>query len=447
MPTANNSASKAVKPTASSSKTVAKKPASTKPAAKKPAATKKPATVVAPPAKKKGRARSWFAGITVAIAALLLPTAIVGNWATSQIVNTQNFVNTLAPLASNPAVQKTVSSAITNAIDNAIDINAVTREVVDGIGSALHLPPELQKLIDNMSGPIASGVQGLVNETVTKAVASPVFAQAFTKALTFTHAQVIALLSGDPNSKVQLDSDGTLSIPLGPLVEDVKQQLIDQKIPFAKMIPAINASVTIAKVPDLVSARVAYQIGVGVGMWLPWVVFLLFAASIALARKHWRQLMVSGIVTFVVAGVLGIGLSFGKIIMVSALSSSLAAASEAVYASIVNYVATLTVGLLIASVIAILVGVFFGLESTVSVRKWFNKGFARGRKSLDNLGVNTGAFGKFLHKHRTGVHIGIIAAMLVIAYFAGILNPVTLIAATLLGSGLLVTSEVLSRAK
>jgi len=449
MPTAKSSATSSVKAPAkkpATAKPVAVKPAAKKPAAKKPAATKATPTV-AVPVKKQGRGRSWLAGVAVAIAALLLPTAVVGNWATSQIVNTNNFVNTLAPLASNPAVQKTVSESISNAIDNAIDINKVTSEIVDGIGNALNLPPELKKLINGMSGPMASGVEGLVHSTVTKAVESPAFSKAFTKALTFTHAQAIALLAGDPNSVVKLGNDGTLTLPLGPLVEDIKQQLVEQKVPFAKMIPAINATVTIAKIPDLALARIAYQIGVGVGMWLPWIVFLLFALSIALARKHWRQLMVGGIVTFVIAAVLGIGLSFGKIIMVASLQSSLAAASEAVYASIVNYVATVTVGLLFASAIAIITGALLGLKSTAGARKWFHKGFAYGRKSLDGLGVKTGSFGVFLHKNRVAVRTGIIVLMMIVAFLAGAFNPATVIAATLLGCGLLTASEVLARTK
>ena len=56
--------------------------------------------------RKAGHGRSWIAGILLVIATLLLPTAIVGHWATVQISNSNEFVKTLSPLAANPAVQQ-----------------------------------------------------------------------------------------------------------------------------------------------------------------------------------------------------------------------------------------------------------------------------------------------------------------------------------------------------
>ena len=62
-------------------------------------------------------ARSWFAGVLLVIASLLLPTAIVGHWATVQINNGNQFVDSLAPLSANPEVQALVVKQLSSAID------------------------------------------------------------------------------------------------------------------------------------------------------------------------------------------------------------------------------------------------------------------------------------------------------------------------------------------
>lgn len=416
---------------------------------KKSTPTKSGATTkkVVAPAPRPSRARSWSAGIVLVIATLLLPTAIVGNWASVQISNSNAFVNEIAPLAKNPAVQKVITDAVSTQISKAINVDKLTTELAGGVATALKLPPALQKIVTDLSGPMANGVDALIRDTVNKFVTSDAFSAAFEKSITFTHEQLVALLSGNENSALQLDNDGTLSLPLGPLVENIKQQLVAQHVPFAKLIPTINASITIGKIPDLVAARIAYQVGVGIGTWLPWAVFGLFVLSIALARKHWRQIFVSGVVTFVMAGLVGIGLSFGRIILVSSLAPSLSAASSAIYDSIVQFVAQSVAGLLVLSVVAMLIGAVMGFTSTAHVRSWFGRGFARGRDGVQSLGISTGNFGSWLHSNRVAVRVGIIAVAVLIGFVCGPLNPVVIVAVTLLGSGLLVANEVLAQAK
>jgi hypothetical protein len=381
------------------------------------------------------------------VAALLLPTALLGNWAAIQVSNTNAFVDELAPLSKNPAVQKVITDAVSTQISKAINVDKLTAELADGVGKALKLPPTLQKLVTDLSGPVAVGVDALIRDTVNKVVTSDAFSAAFDKSLRFTHEQLVALLTNDPKSMLELASDGTLSLPLGPLVADVKQQLVDQKIPFANLIPDVDASVTIAKVPDLIAARIVYQIGVGIGFWLPWIVFALLLVSVAAARKHWRQVFAAGLVTFIAAGIIAVGLSFGRIVLVSALAPSLATASSAVYDSVLAYVAHATGGLMLASVIAMVVGALFGFDSTARIRAWFTQGFSTGRDGLESLGISTGSFGLWLGAHRTAVQTGIVVVLFGVALLIGPLNPVVVASVSLLAAGLLVSNEILARSK
>jgi hypothetical protein len=392
-----------------------------------------------------GKGRSWLAGILLAIATLLLPTAIVGHWATVQITNSSQFVNSLSPLASNPAVQQLVTDKLATAVDDAIHIDDTTKNLVDGLGTALNLPPKLQESLNLLSTPIASGVQGLIHDTIAKVVAGPAFQKAWTATLTLTQKQVIAILSNDPTTAVQIANDGTVSLSLKPLMAEVKQQLEAAKVPFAKAIPEINASIEIAKIPDITTARVIYQVGTGVGNTLPWIVAAIFGAAILIARRHWRQVFISGIAIFAITGIVAIGLAFGRVILSATLTADISQVAGIVYDSIVAYVATVVAGTLALGLVMILAGALFGLKSTAGVRAWFARGFGFARKSMDDFGVNTGAFGNVLWKYRVPTRIAVVGiAGLFVAFVEPISAPGVLWTAALV-AGILVVLELLDR--
>ena len=173
---------------------------------------------VASEKKSSTAGRAWLAGLLITVGVLITPTAIIAHWATTQVTNTERFVETLAPLASNPEVQNLIIDEVTTVIDEKVGIEDVTTSLLDGLGQALNLPPKAQDALDMVSAPIASGVKGLVHSVVEKAVTSPAFQKAWTKTLTLTQEQAIALLSGDPNSMLKLSGDGTLSLPLKPII-------------------------------------------------------------------------------------------------------------------------------------------------------------------------------------------------------------------------------------
>lgn len=390
-------------------------------------------------------ARSLFAGVLLVIASLLLPTAIVGHWATVQINNGNQFVDSLAPLSANPEVQALVVKQLSSAIDKQINIDQTTQNLVDGIGTALRLPEPAKKALDMLSAPISSGVQGLISDTITKIVVSPAFQAAWKDTLTLTHDQLIAVLANKPNTAVQISSDGTLSVSLKPLMAAVKTQLIAAHVPFAAAIPEIDTSITIAKIPELATARIAYQVGVGVGAWLPWIVAALFGAAILTARRRWRMVMISGIAVFVMTGIVAVGLSAGKIILSATLNADIAQVAGVVYDSVIAYAATVVAGLLVLGVLLALTGALLGLKSTAKLRGWFATRFASARTSMDSFGLKTGKFGTALWQNRIAVRSVLVVLAVLLVGLMQPMNPASVIATSLLLIGLLVGLEVVQR--
>ena len=319
------------------------------------------------PAPKRGRAT--LAVILLVVGAMLLPTAIVGHWATTQITNSNRFVESLAPLSANPEVQNLIVTKLSDAIDKKINVDKTTQDLVDGLGAALKLGPKAKGALDILAAPLAAGVESLIRETVTKVVTSKAFQKAWTTSLTITHKELIGLLSGRTPEGVQLDADGTLTISLKPLMQEVKDQMVAAKVPFAKVIPTIDTSITVAKIPQLTTARIAYQVGVGVGMWLPWFVLALFAGAVLASVRRWRMVFTSAVVIFGITGLVGIGLAAGRIILTASLFGDVTQVASVIYDSIVGYAAAVVVGLLILSGLLAIVAGVCGFESAAPLRR------------------------------------------------------------------------------
>jgi hypothetical protein len=363
--------------------------------------------------------RAWLAGILIVLGVVVTPAAILTHWATAQVTNTQRFVETLSPLASNPAVQNTVITEVTNAIDSQINIDDVTNSLLGGLGSALNLPDAAKKALGLVSNPLANGVKSMITDVVTKAVKSDAFQTAWTKTLTITQEQAVDLLSGNGKSVLSLSNDGTLALPVGPIIADLKDSMVKKGVAFAGLIPVIDTTITIAKIPELATARVIYQVGTGVGTWLPWVALALLIAGISVANKRPRALFAVGLTVALLMAVLAVAIAISKIFITATVKPTYSATAGVLYDAVIAYAAVVIVAVGVAGVIAALIGWAFGASTSAGkLRSWFNTQFdalrraiAPGNASFDRVSAQLHGF-RFVI--RAIVIIGLGAATLAI---------------------------------
>ena len=94
---------------------------------------------------KPPRRRTWprttVGYVLIALAALLAPLSVVAVWARSQVTDTDRYVETVAPLASDPAVQSAVTTNITNVVFRYLDVQGLTQQAIDALSSSGRLPP------------------------------------------------------------------------------------------------------------------------------------------------------------------------------------------------------------------------------------------------------------------------------------------------------------------
>ena len=89
------------------------------------------------------RDRQWWrtilVGALITVAALLAPMAVVASWAHDQIGDTDRFIETVAPLASEPSVQNAIADRISKEIFTYIDVQENSPRV-DAAGAAAAHP-------------------------------------------------------------------------------------------------------------------------------------------------------------------------------------------------------------------------------------------------------------------------------------------------------------------
>lgn len=157
--------------------------------------------------------RQVVAAVLVVIAALGVTLSVVGVWAGRTTLNTDRWVQTVAPLDESPAVRAAVSTYLTDQIFQSLNVDERVKEA---------LPPRAAFL----AAPLSGQVHGYVKSSVNAVLASEQFAQLWPEMNRIAHRQVMAIL--DNNSQVVRSSGDTVTLNLLPVVNEVLGRLEKQ---------------------------------------------------------------------------------------------------------------------------------------------------------------------------------------------------------------------------
>jgi hypothetical protein len=382
-------------------------------------ATPREASAARGPRRSTGRARVAVATVLVLIGAILTPVAVLGGWAKNQLVDTDTFVATFAPIADDPEVQAYVADEATTAIIEAADIDSLTSSVFDGIAE-LDLPPRAQEALLLLQGPATQGIESLIGQIVNRFVTSDAFGDIFEQALRTTHTQVIAALQGDAEAALTITDSGEIGIQLGPIIEAVKQRLVDAGVGFASAIPEIDRTIVVAKSDSLTTVELAYGLAVSAGTWLPWVALLFLIGGILVAPRRRTAIIWTSSTLAVVLAILASGFGIGRLYFIGSVSPAIVptGAAEVIYDQIVDRMFATTIALVI---FAVLVALFAWLSGPGSLptklRGFADAGFGSVRRAAAERGLTTGSFGAWLGRQRAVVFGVIMLAAVALILF------------------------------
>ncbi|MFL6132275.1 MAG: hypothetical protein ACJ72A_05720 [Nocardioidaceae bacterium] len=355
----------------------------------------------------------WLgAGVLLLIVALLAPLAVVATWVHDEISDTDRYVQTVTPLASDPAVQQAVVTRVTNGIFTRLDVEAVTQQAVDAL-EAQGLPPRIATSLSSLSTPLANGVRSFIENGVGKLVRSNEFQQAWVAANREAHTQMVAVLTGKDTGTIQVSGD-TVSVNLAAVIDAVKKRLEDAGFALASRIPEVNAQFTIVQSADIAKAQTGFRVLSALARTLPLAALLLFAAAIALAPARRKALVLGALAVAASMVLLGAALNGFRILYLDSIPPTMSQdAAAAVYDTLVGFIRlNLRAVLVLFLAVAAIAWATGPWAPAVAVRRTTTGAIDNVRHGSDRVGINTGAFGVALYNLRMPIRVAVLGIAL-----------------------------------
>ncbi|MFF4255205.1 hypothetical protein ACFY1L_28750 [Streptomyces sp. NPDC001663] len=346
--------------------------------------------------------------LLVVLASILSILAVTAVWAHDQVTDTDRFVATMGPLASDPGVQKAISRRVTDVVVEKVDVQSV----VDQLSQAAHqkgVPPRAADLIGNLSGPIGDGLNSLVGAAADKVVTSDAFATVWTRAITAAHTTMVKALTGEGGGTVQLSGD-KVTIDIGPVVDQVKKQLTDSGFVLASKIPEVHTQFAVYAAPQLETARTYVRLLQIIGNWLPVVAVLVAAAGVYLAHNRRHALIGAALGIGAAMLVFGVALAVLRTSFLNQLPAGVSPdAAGSVYDALVHF---LRKTLRMVGVLAVLValGAYFAGPSraATTVRAASTTGVGGVRQVADQVGFRAGPVEPLVRRWKRWIGIAIL---------------------------------------
>ena len=127
-----------------------------------------------PPAARRRHRGGWRAPVAVVLIVLgcvLAPVSVLAVWTANQVSDTNRYVQNVAPLIHDPAVQSALTDKISTEINTRLNVQGLTNQAADALTS--RGLTRVGTLLHTFSGQIAGAVSGFIHGQVAKIVASP----------------------------------------------------------------------------------------------------------------------------------------------------------------------------------------------------------------------------------------------------------------------------------
>ncbi|WP_328492217.1 hypothetical protein OHS59_05250 [Streptomyces sp. NBC_00414] len=364
------------------------------------------------------RVRRLGATILLLAALLLAPLAVVAAWVHDTVSDTDRYVATVAPLASDPAVQKLVTDRLTDRVVEQVDVEAVTASLTKVLADS-GAPPRVVAGSEALTGPLTSAVRTVVRRNVDRVVTSDLFQQAWEGSNRRAHAAVLSMLTGERQGALRASGDA-IELDIGSVVDQVRQRLVDQGFERAAAIPDSDRTVTLFRTAELNRAQGTMRVLDIVGTWLPVLTVALAALAVWTAPKHRSMLLITALGIGLMMVVLLIALAAMRRVYLDTVPAATLPpdAAAAIFDTFVRFLRDSTRTLLVVALITALAAYLYGPgRAAVGVRNAARRGAGAAGGALSRAGMRVGPVGRGLAARRTwatGVVIGAGALALVL---------------------------------
>ena len=233
------------------------------------------------------------AGLLIVLSALLVVASVGARFARSEVLNTDRYVETVAPLATDPGIQAAISSRVTTVVVDKADIPAL----VNQLAGSLNVPGAQQ--LAGLAGPaLANWVQGQVANVVDNVVTSPDFEVLWININRSAHTQMQRVLTGEDTGAVATTGNNIV-VDLGVIFNAVRDRLVQRGWSFLSKIPDQSIPYTVATIDNLTQVQRSVSLLDKAATWLPILALGLLGLAVWCAPNSRRALLIGLIATIV----------------------------------------------------------------------------------------------------------------------------------------------------
>lgn len=356
-------------------------------------------------AERPKRWRQRTAVAVVVLASILAPMAVDAVWIKDTALNTDSFVEQLAPLSTDPAVQKAVANAVSNEILKAVDLQQRLSEV-------------LPEQIGFLAGPLDNTLKQFVQRTTLSVVSSQQFTNLWDKTLRKVHKNLITLLSGDKLRGITV-TNGVVTLDLTPIRDKVMAKL--DSVGVGRVLNVDTTKPLIVKLfesKELAKAQTFVRLLRFFGWFAPVLVLLLYAAAVALATERRRITLGIGVGLVIGMALHLTGIGVGQSLYLQAVVKVLPEdAARSIFNLLVKFPRTGTRGALVLGGVITLAAIAYGPGPKMTrMRHAIGGLFGRAGTAGAEAAAPIAAVGHFVRTYRTAFRVTvIIGGLLVLA--------------------------------
>jgi hypothetical protein len=240
---------------------------------------------VTKPGPKLRRTRGITAWVLVVLVAILFPLSVMTVWVVNTVTNTDHYVETMAPIATNPVVISHTSTRLTDELFSTVNVQK-------------RITSLLPKKAKPIAAPLTNTLHSFVNTQVTRALSSSLFQKVWNNGNRRVSTTLVAVLSGQ-NTRLtrNLRNGQQIVINLTPVVNQVVKSLNSKGITFfnpAKVLLTTKNggfSISLMSADQVKSANKVFNLAKTLKWAVPVITLVLAAAAVAISTRRRKTLM------------------------------------------------------------------------------------------------------------------------------------------------------------
>ena len=343
----------------------------------------------------------WVASLAlIVIGSLLVPVSVVSLWLDRTITDSDRYVETVTPLAKDPAIQKAVSARLEQALFANVDIEAEVKQVLPDRATVL-------------AAPITTGVKSLASDLINRAVTSDRFAELWVTANRAAQKQVESVLTNSSGKK------GVVEIDLTGTAKEVSSRLSGLGVPFFADLGSKPVTFEVFQSDEVAQVQQAFNLFDKLATILPWLTLLILGAGILLAPNRRKGLVYAATGWVIASALLLVGVAIGRGVYLGALPTGASLpANEAFFDTISRFLRGGGRTVLVLGLIVLLVVLLSGPSGpAVRFRAFLSRLFGSAGAGADERGVDFGPVGAFAARNLMALRVvvGVLALVVFLA--------------------------------